>query len=30
MKIKENKSFKSKDLLHAQFKSKTGEFFFKW
>ena len=30
MKIKENKSSKSKNLLHANFLSKTGESFFKW
>ena len=30
MKIKENRSFKSKDLLHAQFLSKKGESFLIW
>ena len=30
MKIKENRSSKSKKLLHAHFLLKTGESFFKW
>ena len=30
MKIKENKSSESKNLLHAHFLSKTGGSFFKW